>query len=207
MIKLIVFDFDGTLVGGKKVIYNIIKEELDKKGYRMPNSYWHELGNMPLPAHLRKIGIKKNSDLQELARKINERFIGAAKIIKPAKNIKSLAKIKRNKVILTNNVKKYVRACLKAHKINFFKEIHGGGKAPDKVQNFKLLLKKRKIKPSEVVYVGDKDHDAEVARKVGCISVVVPGKSSWSSREDIVKAKPDFVIDDLGKLKSIIDGL
>jgi len=205
MIKLIVFDFDGTLTDNQKLIFNIIKKGVNKAGYKMPKNYLYEMGNMPLLAHLHKIGIK--NDASSIANEIKTNFIKESWKVKPVKNIRSLKEIKKRKVILTNNDERYVRTILRRFKVDFFHEIHGGGKALDKFGHLKLLLKKKKVKAKEVVYVGDKNHDADVARKVGCISVVISTKASWSPRKDILESKPDFVINDLSKLKGIIDKL
>jgi len=205
MIKLVVFDFDGTLTDNQKIIFNIIKKSVIKAGYKLPKNYLYEMGNMPLLAHLHKIGIKK--DAASIADEIKNNFIQESKKVKPVKNIRSLREIKKNKIILTNNDERYVRAILKRFKVDFFNEIHGGGKAKDKVGHLKLLLKKKKVNVKEAVYVGDKNYDAYVARKVGCISVVVSTKASWSPRKDIIESKPDFIIDDLSKLKNIINKL
>ena len=66
------------------------------------------------------------------------------------------------------------------------------------------LRKKYRLSPSEIIYVGDKDKDVDVARDVGCHSVIISNKSSWSLREDIIKKKPDYLLTDLGKLPLVI---
>ena len=69
------------------------------------------------------------------------------------------------------------------------------------------LFKKMKLKPGEVVYVGDRFSDIDYARKAGCVAVAIHNKASWSNLKTIKKEKPDYLIKDFYGLKKVINSI
>ena len=62
MIKLVAFDFDGTLFDTKKIIFNIIREEVENLGYKFNKEYEIGIGDNSFKSYLRSIGVTKNQD-------------------------------------------------------------------------------------------------------------------------------------------------
>lgn len=46
--------------------------------------------------------------------------------------------------------------------------------------------------------------DAKLARKAGCLNVIISGKCAWNARQRILREKPDFLISDLAELRKIV---
>ena len=205
MIKLLVFDFDGTLADTKQLAFNIIKQEVEKKGFSLPRNFKKFMGNNQLKKDLISLGLELKTHI--VGRRINKIFIKNVNKIKLAKNIRSLAKIKKPKIILTNNTAEFVKACLKKFKISFFSEIYGSEKVKDKVEGLRKIMRKRKLRGNEIVYIGDIRNGAKICKKSGCTSILISTKISWDSRKEILKAKPDFIINDLKEVKKIVDKL
>ena len=205
MIKLLILDFDGTLVDSWKVIYGIMKSVIEDEGYSLDKSFKEDLGDWPTRVHLAKIGIKKNIDW--MMKKIGVKILISIPKLKPASNIGSLEKIKIPKVILSNNSNFLIRAFLELHRIGFIDEIHTPSEFHKKSEGIRLILKEGKLKPSEVIYVGDRDKDILAARKLNCFSVAISNEISWNSRKELLKSRPDFIISNLRELKKIVKKL
>ncbi len=205
MIKLIIFDFDGTLVDSKEAIFGVIRDVLKKAGHEIGVEFKKNMGKYPLHEHLRRVGV--DGKLGELVESIKNGFLTKSSSIKLAKNAKSLKKIKCDKIILTNNSYDFVHAMLIEFKLDFIEEVHWPKKPLAKSEHIKRIMKRRKLKPEEVLCVGDRDSDIVAARKAGCYSVAVGNGISWSSISDLMKSKPDFIIENLGELNQIVNGL
>jgi phosphoglycolate phosphatase len=204
MIKLIVFDFDGTLVDTKKIIYGIIWNLIEKSSYQISKKLIQkELGNSSLEISLESLKVNPK-DAKNLEEKSNYLSIKNASKMKMVRNLRSLNKLKQRKIILSNNITPFIESVLKNLKVDFFDEVYGADKFKDKPSKLNQLIKKFKLKPSEVIYIGDKTVDVDVARKSKCIAVSIVHKASWSPKKEILAKNPDYIITDLTQLKKII---
>ena len=206
MIKLIVFDFDGTLADTKKMLLNIIQDNVEHFNYKIDDNFIKHFGDKPLGATLKQLKVSEKV-LPYLIDKIGFDFLDYIKHVRPAKNIHQLKKINKNKVILSNSIAEFITVVLKRMHVNFFKEVIGSDNFNPKYKSFLKILKKYKVKPKEVVYIGDRAIDTVLARKIKCYSVIVCNKASWAYPHEIIASKPDYIISDLGKLKNIINRL
>jgi phosphoglycolate phosphatase len=205
-IKLIVFDFDGTLADTRELMLRIIKKHLLAFEISLSKDLIRFFGNTPLDHYLALAGVA--SDLiRSVCAGIHDDFSKEYHKIKPCKNLHTIKAISLKKVILTNNVTFFVEKALNFLKSNFFEGVYGADKFDhkNKVWMINKLRKKYDLEKSEVVYVGDKDIDVDVARGAGVYSVVISNKSSWSPRKDVIKKKPDYLLTDLSKLAGVID--
>ena len=205
-IKLIILDFDGTLVDTRDLTYNIIKKETSRRGYSLSKNYKRDMGDFPMHVHLKKEGVKKK-DIWDIMTRIGIDLVSNIGKIKTAKNFRSLAKINKKKIILSNNNKIFIKTLLIKFGIGFIDEVHGQKEFHSKSQGIRHVLRKKRTKPSEAVYVGDRDRDISEARKAGCYSVAISNRISWSTKKEILKARPDFIISDLKELNFVIKRL
>ncbi len=205
MIKLIVFDFDGTLVDTKKSIFKIVKDTFDEFNYQITTALLKEhLGNKPIGEILKHLGVKQE-DIGSVIRHSNAQTIRASKKIKQADSLLVLKKLKQKKIIVSNNVSPFISAVLENLNITFFDKIYGAEDFETKEQKIKEIMKKEKLSPKEVIYLGDKTVDVDVARSVGCVSVIISHKASWSTRKEVAAKKPDYIIKNFSELQEIIN--
>ncbi len=205
MIKLVVFDFDGTLADTREIIIELIKKNVEEMNFKFDKKVLIDHGE-PLDKVLKIIGVQEKV-IPVLAGKINFSFIEHASRVKAVSNLKSLKQINKKKIVLSNNTKDFIEEVLKNLKAEFFDEIHGADGSIDKIIKFKELLNKNGLSPKEVIYVGDRPFDTNVAEEVGCISIIVNHKASWSSAEKILASNPDYIVSDLSKIKKIVGSL
>ena len=211
MIKLIVLDFDGTIADTRKVVEKYIKSSLEKWGFKVNDKFLKALGNAPLKQllHLLIDGTMMQEFLDEKIHLIAKDFMeGESKYagdVKLAAHLELLEGMKERKIIMSNNVSSFVETVLEKFKIKFFDGVYGADKWESKIEAFKSIMKKHKVKQEEIVYIGDRPVDVKVAREVGCVSVAISSRISWSSRKDLLDAGPDYLISDLKDLKKIIE--
>lgn len=206
MIKIVVFDFDGTLANTRRLVLEIIKKHFGNFNYELSKKDANTLGDSPLEEFIESCGVQK--DLVDLLTKlINRDFIKEHKEITGCKNLKKIKGLRQRKIVVSNNTEGFINESLKFLRIDFFDEVYGANNFKDKEHCLRKILRKYKLKPEEMVYVGDRPVDVKVGRKVGCFSVVVSNRCSWSNRENLLKEDPDIIVGDLGDLKKVVKKL
>lgn len=202
-IKLVVFDFDGTLADTRELMLRIIKKHLIKFEISLTKDLLRFFGNTPLEHYISMTGIPKDL-VKSVCAGIHDDFYKEYKKIKPCKNFISVKDIKAKKVIVSNNITFFIEQSLNYLNGNFFNGVYGSDKFENKVQMINKLRRRYNLEKNEIMYVGDKDIDVDVARGAGVYSIVVSNKSSWSPRKDVVIKKPDYLLTDLSKILDVI---
>ena len=202
-VKLIVFDFDGTLADTRELLLRIIRKHLLAFEIYLTKEFIKSFGNTPLEKYVSFVGVP-NKLVRSVCSTITYDFMNEYHKIKSCKNLISIKSINIRKVIVSNNVTPFIQKTLGFLRANFFDHVYGSDNFDNKVTMIKSLCKKYGISTSEVIYVGDKNIDVDVARQVGCYSIIIAGKAAWSSRGEILVKRPDYVLTDLGKLYEVI---
>lgn len=210
MIRAIFFDFDGTISDTKQFVYKSIISFLESEKYRFDKKIILSMLGVRMNEIFQAIGIDKKTDF--LREKFYKYMLGKI----PKSKLKLCASIKplqelKNKylmIVVSNSDKKFILSQAKLLGVkDLFKEIIGaeGFKAKDKI--LLDLFKKYKLKPKEVIYIGDRFSDVEYAKKAGCVSVAIHNKCSWSTKKRILAEKPDFIVRDFYGLKKAVEKL
>jgi len=202
--KLLIFDFDGTIVDTKALYYNAIYKNVKRFGY----SYGDIDRVIDLGANLRKTLRRLGLNVFVTAymkRKVMKDVVKELKTVKKCKDVDSIKGLEGEKILVTNSLKSAVLPLLRHFKLkNEFREIYGFEDFVDKGKFLKSYIEKRNMDKNKVYYIGDRAADVEVARKAGCNSIVIIGKCAWDSKKEILRQHPDFIIHSIKDLKSII---
>lgn len=204
MIKLVVFDFDGTLADTKSLLLELLVKNLPE--YKLDAGFLRDFGNRPFQETLVQIGVEQKV-LSTIAKRTKIDIAASAKRAVLVPGIEKLEEIGKPKVILSNSVGEFISKALKINGINIFEKVIASEQFNHKDEAFKKLMKEYGAKGKEVVYVGDRPVDCELARRMKCICVLISQKASWSPLEDLLEAKPDYLISNISDLREIIDSL
>jgi phosphoglycolate phosphatase-like HAD superfamily hydrolase len=205
--KLIIFDFDGTIVDTKSLYYHVIYQELKRFGFsykRVDSAI--DLG-MTLKKTLGKLGFSFLTSWY-LKKKIMNKVKENIDNIKKCEDIDDISKLKGGKIIVSNSSKDMIKPVLKHLKLKSeFKEIYGSEDFNDKTSFIKKYLKEHNIDKKQIqdcYYIGDRAADVKLAKKVGCIGIAIIGKCAWDSRKELLSEQPDFVVHSLKDLEKVI---
>ncbi len=200
--KLFIFDFDGTIADTKSLYYKAIYNELKFCGY----SYKEidkaiDLG-MNLKKTLRNLGFSflVSWFLQKRIMKNVKKDIWK---VKKCKDVDLIKNIPGYKILVSNSLKEFIIPIIKHLKLNCFKEIYGAEDFSDKAEFIKEYIKKKGIKKENCYYIGDRVADIKIAKKVGCVSIIISNKCAWDNRAEILKAGPDFIVNSFKDLRKI----
>ena len=140
------------------------------------------------------ISIFKLSKIIKKTRKQSNELIAGVKPCKGVINL--LEKLKEKELslgVMSTNGDKTINKFLEKNKVDVFDYVVGKGSLFDKSKVINDILKKRKLKKDEVLYVGDEVRDIEACKKLGIKIVAVTW--GFSSKKLLEKNKPDFLVD------------
>ncbi len=203
--KYVFFDFDGTLADTEEVNF-VIYQKLAEK-YNLRNITLDELG------HLKKMSAKEIMEYVELKKRYLPFMLKRGKklltqdirnvrlcksdIFDTVKQIKSLG-IKV--AIVTTNSKTNVKIFLEEHNADYFDFISSSTMF-GKESKIRKIMKKEKLKKSEVLYVGDEIRDIHAANRAG-IDIASVGWG-YNTVESLKKNKPKYLVFETGELFDI----
>ena len=210
-IELIIFDFDGVLVDTKQSILYTFQKSLEKQGYNYSIEEIEQfIGQKPeevisdLISQNDEARREKKENAKEEYDKIlcSEEGLNKVKLLAGAiDTVRTLSEKKFTLAIVTNQYRKIVEATLKYFSLDGYwdKIIAADDGFKSKVDAALFIIKLYKTTPQKTAYIGDMVKDIEVAKKVGCKMIAIPG---WHSKEKLKKANPDYLINSLEELIS-----
>ena len=211
-IKILFFDFDGTISDAYSLAFKSLVKTLDESNHKYDKSKIKNLLGAKMPEIFKTLGIPLTR-IQKFRKKFFNFMLQGVKNnqIKPCVSLKPLYNLKKQGyklIIITNSEGNFIRQSIKQLKIQkLFNKAHTAENFSTKDKLLKQLFKKYKIKPHQAVYIGDRFSDIEYARKAGCYAIAIHNKCSWSTKTQILKEKPDFIIKDFYGLKKILNKL
>jgi len=203
--KLVVWDFDGTVVDSRATslaIFNRLAPEMRYRPIDDPES----IRSLTTRQFLRRQGIS----LWRLPRLVR-RFHAAA--AEEAENLKlypglreALAALRAGGVrlgVLSSNKEENIRRCLRCNGAEeYFAFVVGYPRLFGKGKALRRILRAERAQRGEMLYIGDEVRDIEAARKARIASIAV----TWGfNTEHVLRATgPNHVIDDPARLEELI---
>lgn len=210
-VDAIFFDVDGTLVDARKDIVNAVNYAMRRLGlkarpFELVVSY---IGTGVKDLIEKSLGADKSEFAEEGVKLFSDYYVkhptDEAKLYPHVRETLDYFRTKR-KFILTNRYSRFADAALSGLGIRqYFEEIIGGDdenclKPSACVLN--NLLPGLKLKKAECIIVGDMAIDIMTGKNSGIATCWV--SYGLDKREDIEPLKPDYMIDDIAELKTII---
>ena len=211
--KLIVFDFDGTIMDTREDIARAINHALTKHGLSPidTETVWKYTGD-GTPMLVQRILRDKNKiDLQEEVLKdtiqyYNTHYADFAKVIDGVPE--TLEKLKNKKLaILSNKYENFVKKLLEEFDLEkYFFAVYGKDSfeksKPDPYPLFKIM-EKAKATPDETIYVGDSKNDVLVGKKAGVKVFIIP--SGATPIKVLKNLKPYKILKNIRELANYIE--
>jgi len=207
-LKVLVFDFDGTLVESNKIkdnaFYSIFGEWPEHRDAMMK---WHLANNTTVRQdkfrYFVEVILGQQGDY-ELIEKLTKRFselsyqaIVDCSMVDGAQEFLDTFRNKVQMLLVSATPHNELKKILKARLLTrYFKEIQGG--PINKLEVLKKVISAKKISPDEMLYFGDSPEDLQAAKTLGCHFI---GRKSC--RELITLTNP--IYSDFVKIKEHLD--
>ncbi len=207
MIKAVILDWSGVVSNDWEATFATSNDVLEERGHpRLSEEKFRELYEMPWMRFYKKLGIKivvqeEYDKWERLFPKyypLVKAFPFAKKAMEWLKqhNKKILIFSAHNQTLLEKEIENYGMKEL----IDCVDTSH-----EDKRKKIEAIVLRHKIEKESTLYVGDMVHDVETAQQEGIRSVAV--LCGYDSKKKLEKAKPDFIIQDIGELPELIEKL
>lgn len=233
MIKAVFFDLGGTLLDNvtflekyatkanqkilKSLGYNFTLKEIQKARlkaiehiencFKTPKKHTPGLYNFYF---LKFLGIKPSMKLAvNIAKEFNLEWDKHKRLMPYAKELLEFVKKKKLKIVLISNGSvKNVNHDLRLTKIKKYFDLivisEKLGKEKSALVPFEYALKKLKLRPREVIIIGDRiDEDINPGKKLGCMTIRMD-YGFWRDYKVDVYEEADYVVRNLREIKSII---
>jgi len=205
MVKILVFDFDGTIADSKKLYVDIIHDSLLKASYIYPRSSIIKALGPKLEESLLNIRKFDKKTLKVLSKEINSFVTKEARSLKICAEVKStLKRLKKSKkykiILLTNSVRAFANAFLKKNGLGKdFDAILGSEDFSTKDKALREISRKYHVKREEIMYLGDRAIDYRIAKRVGT-RIVMPYACSWEKTRIMQKKYRKVRVKNLGMI-------
>lgn len=208
--KVVIFDFDGTIVDSLDTVIRILNRLAVEFGY--PVAQPDEIEQLKNLSSRELIGRSQVAPykLPFLLRRVRQelnREIGHLEPIPEMKPTLLALKQQGHQLgIVTSNSAQNVRAFLNAQALEpVFDFVSTGLALLGKSQVLQRLLNRQQLHPANVIYVGDETRDIEAARRIGIQSVAVTW--GFNSSQILAAENPNFLIHHPGELLQVVAGL
>lgn len=205
MIKLVVFDFDGTIADTGALSVDIFQEMSRKHGIPvLSREEIDEMRKLPIRKRLKLVSVplRKVPKLMRESWGMMKEKIGSTDVFPGIMDVLNTFKDHVPMVILSSNHADNIQTFLKTHDIHVFDDIIGAAKLFGKEKPLKKLLKTHQLMSEEVLYVGDEIRDI-----VSCQNVGIPVASvTWGfdSKEALALSSPTYLCETPAALKTVI---
>jgi phosphoglycolate phosphatase len=199
-IKLVIFDFDGTLADTFSLMLRYGQKYANKEGIEADLSnqeFVEELRNSHMKDLIDRFGVslvkipRVVADVREaLKREIKDvkMFEGLDRVLYELKSMGfSLG-------VLTSNTKEIVENFNESHNLDgVFDFVHSEKNLFGKHHAIRKVIRKRGLKHSEVLYVGDEARDVEACKKahIRCLAV----EWGFNSKYALDEHEADYIVD------------
>jgi len=206
-LKVIIFDFDGTIADTLEALVTIANSLAVKFNFKqITPEELAVLRNLNSRQIIKKSGISL-LQIPFLVKRVKSELKQQIQHLSTIPGIKE-ALIELNNQghrlgIITSNSTDNVTAFLQKNELeHLFDFIHSGITIFGKTRIINNFLKQENLQPEEVIYIGDETRDIEATKKAHVKVIAV----SWgfNSREVLAAENPDFLIDHPSELLEVI---
>ncbi|HEY9637145.1 MAG TPA: HAD-IA family hydrolase [Coleofasciculaceae cyanobacterium] len=209
-VKVIVFDFDGTLADTFDAIVKISNGLAREFGYKPADpEKLAQIRNLTSREIIKQSGISIFK-IPFLLKKLKENLHNDIQNLSPIPGIKELLtqlKIEGHILgILTSNSEENVRLFLKNQEMqDFFSFIYAEPTLFSKHKILRKFIIQNQLDPEEVIYVGDETRDIEASKKIPVKVIAVTW--GFNSGEALAKQNPDFLVHKPSELLDVMGSL
>lgn len=216
MIKLAVFDWNGTLIADAKALYEGVNKELAV--FDLPPitlQQYRELSEIPVINFYKKFGISekvfraKSDAVAQAFHSYYEPRVAKVRTRSGARALlDNLHRKKIVRIVLSNHNVEAISLQLQRLKLqHHFEAILAndtltGSHLVGKADRLKKYLQTSPIKPSEVVIIGDTPEEIQIGKKLGVKSISITG--GYCTEQRLRTAGPDSLVHKLRDIENVI---
>jgi phosphoglycolate phosphatase len=207
-VKVIVFDFDGTLADTFSLAIKCMNQLAPEYGYKPLESIkdreiFRENGMKEIVSNHLKLWFYQLPGYTARAKKIFNQNLNEVTIFAGIKEALQRLAAKYGLAIITSNSEENVKKTLEKGGVSVIKDVYSDSSIFGKHTVIKRFLKTHNLEPDEIIYVGDEIRDIDACRKIGVKIIAVTW--GYNSKSALEKSKPDYLVDSFEELEKILE--
>jgi phosphoglycolate phosphatase-like HAD superfamily hydrolase len=193
---MLLFDFDGTIADTRTIALEILNQMSREFGFReLPEADLEKARKLSTREFIRHLGIS-TWRVPSIARRglqlLHERIDQVHPIPGIPEVLGTLHGRGERLAILTSNSQANVQAFLTRHDLPHFEFISCSSKLFGKGREIRSILRRTRLDPHEILYIGDETRDIDAARETGLrVAAVTWG---YNSAEALGALDPDHIV-------------
>lgn len=210
--QLIIFDFDGVLIDSKQAYIYAYKKTFEYFGYNITyEEIEPKLGGTAEEEFSILVPKSEDETRKEMKRYfdelcISDEFIERFAVFPNSKKV--VGELKKRGyflTLLTNTSKATLEKLLKKFSLSEYwdKVIAAEDDFKSKEDATLFLINHFNTTPQKTFWIDDMVRGIETAKKLSCVAIAIPG---WDSKDKLVKAEPDYLVDSLDEVLKILKG-
>lgn len=192
VVRLVIFDFDGTLVDSKEVTINIYNQLAEKYGAKRVDNI-EVIRRLSLLERIKKLdfpALKIPLFVAEFTRQYKH-SLGKLAMVEGMKEVLlELSSKGYQLAIVSSNAESNIRDYFREKRLDVIGKVISSPNIWGKHKAIKKLLLEYKLNPSEAIYVGDEIRDIIACRKVGMKIIWV--EWGYDLKETLKTDQPDY---------------
>ncbi len=218
MIKLVAFDWNGTLLSDTALAWQAGNRTFKIYGIKpISLTGFKRTFTIPIKDYWKANGLKKKIDFLKQSRIYHgfyEKMAEKARTRTGSREVLEWLKTQKTKKVIYSNhlISEITKHLVRLNVSDFFDEIlarpdgdHSQLHFRSKDQKLFQYIHQHKIKPQEVITIGDTEEEIEIGKKFGFYTVALTG--GWNGTQRLKKHKPDFLIHNMQGLIKIIKSI
>lgn len=204
MIKLIIFDFDGTLVDSRELSVTIYNQLAQKYNTKMIEDV-ETIMRLPLLERFKALNVplyKVPLIASELTKRYKDSLINITMFSGMRDLLIELIGRGYHVAIVSSNLESNIREYFQQNQLDVIRTIINSTNIMGKDKAIKKLLTTHKLNPHEVIYVGDEIRDIIACKKLGIKIVCVDW--GFDPIEMLKVNTPDYIVGSAEEILSIL---
>ncbi|MPM12570.1 Pyrophosphatase PpaX [bioreactor metagenome] len=208
LIKHILFDFDGTIVGSLELALQILNEMAEKYHYqKVTMEDMQKLKYMPLTERFKQIGFPLHK-IPAMTMECAAMYKKEIASLKPVEGIRdvisSLKEDGYSLSILSSNSMDNIAEFLRRNNLELFDHIYSANNLFGKDKSINKFINQFGLKKDEILYVGDEMRDIDACKRVGVKIVAVTW--GYDPLSLLKSGNPDYIAETPEDIrKAVID--
>ena len=205
--RLILFDFDGTLADTLLLGLEILNRLSSEFGFQpLPPSELDSARDLSTRQLMKRLGIRRIK-LPSISRRGTEEMGKQIETIRAFPGIAELlAGLHSHGYrlgVLTSNSEENVARFLAKQRLEVFEFIKSSSKLLGKGSVLRRIMREHKIKPRDILFIGDELRDIEAAQETGVhIAAVTWG---YNSTPALTEAEPDYLFTNPSEISDLLE--
>lgn len=206
MLSHVVFDFDGTLADSLELAIGLYNTIARGRGYgTLTSENLAELRTLSILQRCERLGVPAYR-LPGLVVEVGRAYRQAAGTVALHQGVPELLRTLRERglqvAIVSTNHEETIRAILARHGVaDLVGAVHCSSKLFGKARLLRELMRRERLRPEQLVYVGDEHRDVEASREAGVRVIAVTWGADAEPR--LREAAPDALATRPGEIADL----